>query len=286
MAITDSSTEGKSSDDLKEMLEQTGDEVVSEEGAETVETEEETGEEAKPEEPPEEEQPQEAKPKEKAEELYKLKVEGKEEELPLQKVLEYAQKGRYLEREIARVKKEREELRKGRETPGGVTPFGNIPPEKFDEWLVKELNDRPGATLFNLMNMAIQGDRDTQKREKTEDRDFEIEKQDETGDLWKELKPLYREFKDMGYSRNEAMAKAEADFWKATAWKTNQLALQKGEKKARDKMKAEMPSGGKRTGKPASASEMPSDQELKGMKAGDILKLMKKKGAFREHQDY
>ena len=148
---TADSIEGKSSDDLKQMLMQTsgpesGEETETEE--QEVTEPEETEEETKETETEESETKEPVKSKEETgEPRYKLKVEGKEEELPLPKVLEYAQKGRYLEREIKKLKEERKRL-KGQSPTSAQAPFSA--PEKANEWFIEEVQKNPVPTLCRL----------------------------------------------------------------------------------------------------------------------------------------
>ena len=105
MANTDSIA-GKSSDDLKQMLMQTSVPETGEETeveAEAVEAPEETEEETTPEETTQQvETKQEVEAKEKTESLYKIKTRKGEIELPLEKLIERAQKGEDYEQKMAR----------------------------------------------------------------------------------------------------------------------------------------------------------------------------------------
>lgn len=259
--------------DLRKQIEETEVEVEAEAVETPVETEPETtAEETTTEEVAETPEVKEEEPKEPS---YKLKVEGREEELPLPKVLEYAQKGRYLEREMAKLKAEREALKK--EQPNQVAnPFSNMPVEKVNEWLIKELNENPMATLMNLNMMANQQVKAQEVAERKADKEFEIDKAADNSDIWPHIKSTYRDLRDVGYSREQAFAMAEADFWKDVAVKASRNAETKTKKKVEAKKKADMPMGDKRT-KPT-VSTVPSAEERSKMTAAELKKALQKAG--------
>jgi len=256
------SFDGKSSEEMKQMLKQTSvvdSDEETEEREEAVTETEETREETKPDETEESETEKEVKSREETEEpRYKLKVEGKEEELPLPKVLEYAQKGRYLEREMKKLKDERERLKGERRE---ATPSLPQNAEQMNDWFVKEVQANPVPTLLNVIKFGLDQEKEKDKQERSKDTEFELEKSDEHGELWKDIGPRYRKFRDLGFSRDESEAKATADFWKDTAIFALQKGRKEGTKKQKMKQAAEIPSGEKRTG---TSTGIPSPDQLKG----------------------
>ena len=150
MAVASVDSSKATSDELKkQIMEQTSTleeappepEVVEEE--ETVEVE--IPEEESTEEEPAKAETAEEKPQKK-EPLHKIVVEGKEEELTLDKLKEYAQKGRYLERERAKDKAEREKL----QTTTGQQPFQMPDATKINEQFVESLQKDTFGTMVQF----------------------------------------------------------------------------------------------------------------------------------------
>ena len=276
MPKTDS-IESKSSDELKDMLMQTslpdsGDEEEREE-AEAVEAEETETEETNPDETGEKpETEKEVKPgKEETERLYKIKVEGKEEELSLPKVLEYAQKGRYLEKEKAKLNAERKRLaEESGNRPANVPQFD---PSKAKDWFMKAAEEDPVGAIFNVIDFRDKMNKETERDERKKDKEFELGLADEHGEIWKQLKPMYQEFRDLGYSREESEAKAQADFWKGVASQALQTGTKQGSKKEKLKQMAEMPTGTKKT--KSSEGQFPSEKDASKMTTAELRKILK-----------
>ena len=273
MPKTDS-IESKSSGDLKEMLMQTSlpdtGEEESEE-AEGVATEETETEETTPDETAEAETEKEVEPKEEeTEKRYKIKVDGKEEELSLPETLKYAQQGRYLEKEIAKLNAEKKRLREEPGAKPASQPAMDI--TQLNAWFLKEVEANPVGTLFNVMEFKDKMNRETDKEEKKKDREFELESAEEHGKLWKPLKPKYQEFRDLGYSREESLAKAQVDFWKDVAATALQTGTTAGVKKAKMKQMAEMPTG---TKKLKTSTGLPSVQDASKMTSAELRKHLK-----------
>jgi len=261
--------EGKSSAELKEMLAQTEVEEEPEEAQEaeavgTEETEEQVAE-TQDTEASETEETDEAKVE--PGKTYKIKVEGKEEDLPLDKLIEYAQKGRYLEREKARLKAD---LEKAREP---VRAGPQMPPEDLNKWFVDEANRNPIGAIMTVQNMMRQTEREQEKAEKLQERKFELEVSESYGELWKHLKPLYQGFKEYGLDSETALAKAEADFYREKAIEAMQRGVKKGAIKATAKMKASIPSGSKKT---KVTSGLPSPQDMNKMTSAQIAKYLRR----------
>lgn len=264
-------SEGKSSAELKEMLEQTEVEEapVVEPEAEAVESEEEAVSEpgAKTAEPDKQETEAEAVEEEQPEKTYRIKVEGKEEDLPLEKLVEYAQKGRYLEREKARLKAEI-----SKEQPKQATP--QMPPEEMNKWFLEEANRNPLGAIMTVNQMIRQNEKEQEKAERLQERKFEIEVSETMGELWKHLKPKYQEFREYGIDQETALAKAEADFYREKAIEAMQRGVKKGAQKAAAKLKAAIPSGSKKL-KPTTGS-LPSPDEFKKLKSSDMAKYLRR----------
>ncbi len=262
----DSSTKGKSSDELKEMLEQTSIDVAEpeEETAEAVETTEEEAEPSTEEETPEKEEPTEEKKAEPGKKLYKIKVEGKEEELDEEKIIEYAQKGRYLERERA---KDKEERKRNEEDRAKVT----TPPDwaKLNEQFVDLLQKDPLGALTTLYEAKKNEEKRVEAEERRTDRIFDSEKADVP--YWNSIKPLYQEFKDLGNSRDEAFLKAENEYLKNLTITLREKGFKEGTQKANLKEKAKMPLKEKKT----KGGVLPSPEELTKMTSEQLGKYLK-----------
>jgi hypothetical protein len=265
----DSSTKGKSSDELKQMLEEQTSklEVAPEEEAteavETPEEETETSTEEETQEGKEEETPEEKKeePKKK---LYKIKVEGKEEELDEEKIIEYAQKGRYLERERAKDKEERKRFEEDR-TKVAQTPDW----AKLNEQFVDMLQKDPLGTLNIYDDAKRKSEKAAEIEEKRQERLFESEKEEVP--YWKSIKPVYQELKDRGLNREEAYLKAENDFLKDLTVTLREKGFQEGKHKADLKRKAEMPLKEKKT----KGGALPSPEEINKMTSDQLAKYLK-----------
>jgi len=275
MPNTDS-IEGKSSAELKDMLMQTsvpdsGEE--EEEKVESVETAEETEEEVKPEETTKEEveTKQETSEEEKPAKAYKLKVKGKEVEVDEDKLIALAQQGEDYAQKMQKLKEWQADLEQ-KASGQPAMPFGNMPIEKVNEYLVKELNDNPATTLANFMNLMAESREAKAKEERKFERDYKSKLAETFGDTWVAIKPTYDEYRDEGYPRETALAMARADFYQDIAKKALERGVKKGIQKAKMKTMAEMPAGEKR-GK--SSTELPSAKDLSKMTSAEIKKHLR-----------
>lgn len=261
----DSSTQGKSSDELKQMLEQTSIEVAEpeEETAEAVETTEEEAETSTEEETPEEKTTEEKKA-EPEKKLYKIKVGGKEEELDEEKLKEYAQKGRYLERERAKDKEERKRLDEER---AKITQ----PPDwnKLNEQFVDLLQKDPLGALTTLYEAKKNEEKRNEAEARHADRIFESEKSDVP--YWESIKSIYQEFRDLGNSREEAFLKAENEHLKNLTLTLREEGFKDGKLKASMKEKAKMPLKEKKT----KGGALPTPEELNKMTSEQLAKYLK-----------
>jgi hypothetical protein len=263
VANADSSLKGKSSDDLEKMIEEQTSKVA--ETAEAVETPEEEVEVSTEEETPAE-QPPEEKPAETKEALYKIKVDGKEEEVPLSKVIEYAQKGRYLEKERAKDKAERQKFNEERQQ---ITQ----PPDwnKLNEQFVDMLQKDPLGALTTLYEVKKKDEIRAEAEERRAERLFESEKEDVP--YWKNIKGIYQEFRDLGNNREEAYLKAENEYLKSTLTSTREKTEQEVKTKLDNKEKAKIPLGKEKvTTKPGM---LPTPEELAKMPSDEIAKFLK-----------
>lgn len=277
MAVADSSLDTLSSADLKKQLdEQTSNleeaEPEETEEAEAVEQTEETEEEATEETTSEEEETTEEPPPKKKrdpkeEKLYKLKVEGKEELVPESKVIEYAQKGRFLERERQKQKEELERLRKTEQPPQSFDKT------KINEEFLKELQEDAFGTLVKFGNTLFEQREGQTREERRAERKFQSEMETEVP-YWKDLRPIYEEFRDMGHEKNAAFAMAEADYLKALLVRSREKGLSEGASKAKLKSKAVLPTGEKRT-KGVASSTLPSEAELEKMTSAQMRKYLR-----------
>ena len=267
------------SDDLKkQIMEQTSklaEEPEVEETQEVVEAETEESEESTEEETTSEEKVETSKEKpEKKEELHKIIVEGKEEELPYEKMKEYAQKGRYLEREMAKLKAERETIKTGQQQTVYQTPQDF---SKINEQFVENLQKDTFGTMVQFYQTARNLEKQQEQEQKRLDKEFESDKRELPH--YKAVKPFYDEFKDLGHSRETAWAMAEADFWKDYAFKMTDKTRAETEKKVRLQKKAEMPVGEKKT---KETTSLPSDKDLSKMTSAEIKKYLK----YVKHPDW
>jgi hypothetical protein len=238
---------------------------------EPAEAEEEKTEET----PAEEEKPVEEQPPEKEEKptLHKLKVEGKEEEVPYEKLIEFAQKGRHYEKEMAKLKKQREELQAEREKPKApASPIQNanasLDPTKIKDMFLEEFANNPVGVLTQMQEFMLQKRDEKTAEDRKADRMFEQE-QVEDNPVWKDIKPQFQFYRDMGYDREVAITKAENDFLRTAILNAQTAGRKEGEKKTIAKRKAEIPIGGK--GAKATDTGIP-DETISRMKASDLKK--------------
>jgi hypothetical protein len=272
MAVSSVDSSKATSDDLKkQIMEQTSTlaeaapepEVVEEE--ETVEVEGLPEEESTEEETAKAETTEEISPKK--EPLHKIVVEGKEEELTLDKLKEYAQKGRYLERERAKDKAEKERL----QTTTGQQPFQMPDPTKINEQFVESLQKDTFGTMVQFYKTARELEKQQEKAERKADLDFESDKRELPH--FREVKSSYDEFRDRGYDRETAWAMAERDFWMDYAMKAKEKGVNEGSKKVKLQAKAQIAVGEKKVKKEGS---LPSPEEAKKMTSDQLAKYMRR----------
>lgn len=237
---------------------------------EPTETEEEKPEET----PPEEELKPEEQPPEEKPALHKINVEGKIEEVTHEKLIEYAQKGRHYEKEMAKLKKDREDLRVQRATPQTTTPIqttnANLDPAKLKDLFLEEFANNPIGVITQMQQFMFQQRDEKMSDERKSDRLFEQE-QIEVNPVWKEIKPQYQVYRDLGYDREVATTKAENDFLRTAILNAQTAGRKEGEKKTIAKRKAEIPIGGKGT----KVTEMGiSEETLSKMKSSDLKKKL------------
>ena len=283
IANADSSLEGKSSDDLKQMMrEQTSMEVEDTEDPATsaiAQSDEVSGEVVEVvEEPaatPTEEVPQ-AKPEQPAEEvveevpkkdIHKLKVEGKEEEVDYERLIQYAQKGRHYEKEMQRLKEEKERLGK---SPATSPQMPSI--DKINEELVENLSKNAFGTLTGLLDMWDRNKKELEAQERRLDKEFE---RDKKGELphWEAINHIYRDFRDLGYDRDRALLAAERDYFMDLSTRAKASGVKEGAVKTTLKQKAELPVKEK---KAKVSTSIPTPEEAANMSSAEIAKYLKR----------
>lgn len=265
------SSKGTSDDLKKQIMEQTNTLAEATPEPEVVEEEETVEVEGLPEEESTEEETAKAETTEekpqKKEPLHKIVVEGKEEELTLDKLKEYAQKGRYLERERAKDKAERERLK----TDTGQPTFQMPDATKINEQFVDSLQKDTFGTMVQFYKTARELEKQQDKAERKADIDFESDKRELPH--FGEVKSSYNEFRERGYDRETAWAMAERDFWMDYAFKAKEKGMNEGSKKTKLQAKAQIAVGEKKTKKEGS---LPSPEEAKKMTSDQLAKYMKR----------
>lgn len=279
----DSSLKGKSSQDVKQMMrEQTnievGEDIDNPATSPVAETDEVAGDGVEvidepgltPTEvvPPVEQPPEEVKLDEIKRDLHKLKVEGREEEVDYEKLIQYAQKGRHYEKEMSKLKEEKERLSK--QTSTGAPQMPSM--DKINEQFVESLSKDAFGTLANFYRMARENEKQIEAQERQVDKEFEREKKVELPH-WEAINSLYRDFRDLGYDRDRALMAAERDFFMTQYTKAKSSGVQEGVTKSKLKQKAEIPSGEKKS-KPSTA--IPTLEEASKMTSADIAKHLKR----------
>lgn len=272
MVVASADTSKVTSDDLKkQLMEETSKLAEASSEEEVAESEEmveiETPEEESTEEKTAEAETTEEKPL-KEKETHKIVVEGKEEELTLDKLKEYAQKGRYLERERAKDKAEREKLK----TDTGQRDF-QLPSDtaKINEQFVESLQKDTFGTMVQFYKTARDLEKQQEKAERKADTDFESDKRELPH--FGEVKSSYREFRDRGYDRETAWAMAERDFWMDYAFKAKEKGMNEGSKKTRLQQKAQIVTGEKKMKKEGS---LPSPDDAKKLSSDQIAKHLRR----------
>ena len=272
MAVASVDSSKATSDELKkQIMEQTSTLEEAPPEPEVVEEEETVEVEGLPEEESTEEEPAKAETAEekpqKKEPLHKIVVEGKEEELTLDKLKEYAQKGRYLERERAKDKAEREKL----QTTTGQQPFQMPDAKKLNEQFVQSLQEDTFGTFVNFWKTADALKEQQVKAERKADFEFESSKRELP--YYKAVKPAYDELRERGISRSEAWLMAENDFLFEDAIRAREKGIQEGSKKVKLQAKAQIAVGEKKGKKEGS---LPSPDEAKKMTSAELAKYLKR----------
>lgn len=272
MALSSADTSRATSDELKkQLMEETSKLAEASSEEEVAESEEmveiETPEEESTEEKTAEAETTEEKPP-KREDTHKIVVEGKEEELTLDKLKEYAQKGRYLERERAKDKAEREKLK----TETGQRDF-QLPSDttKINEQFVESLQKDTFGTMVQFYKTARDFEKQQEKAERKIDTDFETDKRELPH--FGEVKSSYQEFRERGYDRETAWAMAERDFWMDYAFKAKEKGLNEGSRKTKLQQKAQIAVGEKKMKKEGS---LPSPDEAKKLSSDQISKHLRR----------
>jgi len=272
MAVAGVDSSKATSDELKkQIMEQTNTLAEASPEEEVVESEE-TVEVELPEEESTKEETAEAETTEekpaKEEKRHKIVVEGKEEELTLDKLKEYAQKGRYLERERARDKAERERLQAGTAQPGIQMPSDLT---KVNEQFVESLQKDTFGTMVQFYKTARELEKQQEKAERKADLEFEADRRELPH--FGEVKSSYQEFRERGYDRETAWAMAERDFWMDYAFKAKEKGMNEGSKKTKLQQKAQIAVGEKKIRKEGS---LPSPDDAKKMTSEQLAKYLKR----------
>jgi hypothetical protein len=261
---------------MKQQIEQTEVEeeapAVDAEEAEAVEAPEEEALTQQEDTSQEEETKPEVKEEPKAEKLYKLKVKGKEKEVGEDQLIALAQQGEDYNLKMANLKKWEEDL-KQKESASPASPFGNMPIEKVNEFLIEELNKNPAMTLVNMMQMINEQKDNATKQERKNERDYKAKMAESFPELWSMIKSPYEDYREEGHSREAAFAMARADFYQDIANKAVQRGMEKGRKKAEARLKAEIPSGTKKT---KISTGLPTPEQTKKMSSKEIAKYLKR----------
>ena len=277
MAIADSS-EMNSADVLQQIREQTSDLATGESQEETetqdfeVQAEQETQEEEEqPEETTQEvETEQEAEPQAQPETDRRIKVDGKEIEIPPEKVKEYLQKEYKFEERMRELKEKEKEL-------AGKTQE-SIDYSKLNEEFVKQLQDNPVQTLMQFTKMVNETAEQERARQRKMDKALEREMAT-TIPHWDAISDGYHDRRDEGHDHQTAVALAERDLFINLYLESKQKGVQEGEKKAVLKQKAIIPGGNKR-----GDSGPPDVKDIKTMTSSDMAKALGMK--FTKHPDW
>lgn len=207
----------------------------TEESEEAAEEQETTGEE-------EVEQP-EPKPHEPSQ-------KSKEEDIPFETIIDYAQKTKPYDEAMRRLKEEREALLRQSQGQPGAQPQGSpdLTPEKLNERFLQMLAKDPIGTLAQFNSFILQQREAQLAEERKAERKFDID-QTESNPVWPKIKPRYNEYRDLGYTREMALLLAENDFLKQAIVSAKTVGMRTGEAKAKAKKKAEIPTGHRATAK-------------------------------------
>lgn len=268
--------ESMTSTELEQLLNEQTSAIVPEVEAEATEETQVVEEQSTEETPPQEETTEETMVPETGMKSVKLKVEGKEVEIPEEKMLEYAQKGYHYEKKMADLKSQREELDRLKSQPAQPTLLQQaqqFTPEQIKEELIKRLNDDPGGTLFAMMEARLQADKEQTRQERIAELEFDLNKNEAAPDVWKAIKPKYDTFRAMGESRETAFLKAENDYFKSLYVNAKTVGMKEGQNKEKLKMAARIP-GAERASQAKGSGKMPSDAEIRKMTSAELLKYL------------
>ncbi len=225
--------------------------------------------------PPQEETTPEIAPPKTETRSVKLKVEGKDVEIPEEKMLEYAQKGYHYEKKMADLKTQKEELERLKSQPTQPTLMqqaSQFTPEQIKEELIKRLNDDPGGTLFSMIEARFQADKEQTKQERIAELEFDLSKNESASDVWKAIKPKYETFRAMGETRETAFLKAENDHFKSLYVNAKTVGIKEGQEKEKLKRAAQIPGAERASHK--GAGKIPSDAEIRKMSSAELLKFI------------
>ena len=203
----------------------------------------------------------------KKETLHKLKVEGKEEEWPYEKVIAFAQQGRFLEKEKQRLNEEKRRLEEERSRTT-VQPQVTDP-AKAKEAFFTALAEDPFSTLGLAMQSMMQNTKQQEMQEKKAEREFQNSRKEADADTWEITKPIYEQYREEGIPREQAYLMAENELLRRALSTAKQKGLKEGQEKAKLRAKAEIPS---QTGKAKVKGKTPSPEEFKKMTASEMRK--------------
>jgi len=276
MAETQTALEKMSSEDLKQLLAEQTSALVTEANSEVVATEELPSQTVIPpteEEPAPQETPSETKSEPEAKTV-KLKVEGKEVEIPEDKVLEYAQKGFHYEKKMADVKNQRAELERLKSEHPAPSP-SPFTPDQIKAELAKRFETVETAipTIIEMINAGIENRENMSKQERIADLQFDIDK---TADVphWPAIKTSYERMRLLGESRESAFLKAENDYFRTLYVNAHKAGVKEGTDKAKLKEAADLPGGGKRETTVAREQTGPTDAQLRSMSSAELAKFL------------
>jgi len=245
-----------------------GDKVVeldTEETETTEQTEEASAEET---ETKEEETTEEVEtPPKKTETLHKLKVEGKEEEWPYEKVIAFAQQGRFLEKEKQRLNEERRKMDEERSKI--PQPQQMIDPAKAKEAFFNALAEDPFGTLGMAYKTLQSNEQAATAEEKRAERAFINSRKEADPETWEIIKTIYEGFREDGHPKEQAYLMAENELLRRALSTAKQKGVKEGTEKAKLRDKAVIPTG---QGKTKVKGKVPSPEEFKKLSSKEMLK--------------
>jgi hypothetical protein len=228
------------------------------------ETEEET-EELEAEETSEEEETEAAEEKEEAKpELIPIKVDGKTEYVTQEQLVQYAQKGRFLEQERAKDKGEKEP---------------ELDEEKLEKMFMGEVKRRGKffPVVLEGVKMAVRAELAQEREGRKEARGIaDSSEWGKDGNYRNEFNALL----DEGVTPSEAGLKISAKYWEEKAIKGEEI----GEKKAKAKEAVKMPKGkevapdARESKGEASVMQEYNEALAAGKPSSELLKIMRKGG--------